>query len=131
MFRQSPSNRPLPKKMNRGKRQSYWKGLVAEYLAMGLLMGKGYRCLARRYKTPYGEIDLVMAKGDYLVAVEVKARKTKAAALESLRPHQQQRICRALQAFQARHEAYHPFCLRFDFVLLMGLKMCHIKGAWR
>src|SRR6478736_3372445 len=34
-------------------------GLSAESRAAALLMAKGYRILAKRFRTPYGEIDLV------------------------------------------------------------------------
>ena len=34
-------------------------GLSAESRAAAYLMAKGYRILAKRFRTPYGEIDLV------------------------------------------------------------------------
>ena len=34
-------------------------GLSAESRAAAFLMAKGYRILARRFRTPYGEIDIV------------------------------------------------------------------------
>jgi putative endonuclease len=37
-------------------------GLSAETRAAAYLMAKGYRILAKRFKTPYGEIDLVAKK---------------------------------------------------------------------
>src|SRR5882757_3129488 len=49
-------------------------GLSAESCAAALLMAKGYRILAKRFKTPHGEIDLVAKKRNLLVFVEVKAR---------------------------------------------------------
>ena len=39
-------------------------------------MLKGYRIVARRYRTPLGEIDLVARKGDLVAIVEVMARPT-------------------------------------------------------
>ena len=41
-----------------------------------LLMAKGYRIAARRFKTPFGEIDIVARRRNALVFVEVKARET-------------------------------------------------------
>ena len=49
-------------------------GLSAESRAAALLMAKGYRILAKRFRTPYGEIDIVARKRNLLVFVEVKAR---------------------------------------------------------
>lgn len=112
------------------KYQAYQKGLWAERLAELFLRLKGYRCLQRRYKTPLGEIDLVMRKGKYLVGVEVKARAKHHDAVDCLQISQQRRITQALELFQVRHNHYHHCALRCDFILLVGFKMCHIKGAW-
>lgn len=112
------------------KYKAYQKGLWAERLAEFFLRLKGYRCLHRRYKTPLGEIDLIMRKGKYLIGVEVKARTKKENALDCLQISQQRRITRALELFQVRHSLYHHCTLRCDFVLLVGFKMCHIKEAW-
>jgi hypothetical protein len=55
--------------------RAYRHGLFAETIAALLLRLKGHRIIARRYKTPVGEIDLVALKGKRL-AFEVKQRKT-------------------------------------------------------
>ena len=39
-------------------------------------MAKGYRILAKRFRTPYGEIDLVARKRNLIAFIEVKARAT-------------------------------------------------------
>src|SRR5271168_61421 len=49
-------------------------GLSAEARAAAFLMAKGYRILAKRFRTPYGEIDLVARRRNVVVFVEVKAR---------------------------------------------------------
>jgi len=56
--------------------RAYRHGLLAETIAALLLRLKGHRILARRFKTPVGEIDLVALKGKRLAFVEVKRRKT-------------------------------------------------------
>ena len=38
-------------------------------------MLKGYRIVARRYRTKLGEIDLIARRGDLVLIVEVKARR--------------------------------------------------------
>jgi Holliday junction resolvase-like predicted endonuclease len=50
------------------------KGLWAEWLGCCVLWLKGYSILARRLKTPVGEIDIVAQKGRTLAIVEVKYR---------------------------------------------------------
>ena len=49
-------------------------GLSAESRAAMFLIAKGYRIVARRWKTPFGEIDIVARRRRALVFVEVKAR---------------------------------------------------------
>ncbi len=56
--------------------RAYRSGLFAESVAALLLRLKGHRIVARRYKTPVGEIDLVALKGKRLAFVEVKRRKS-------------------------------------------------------
>lgn len=51
-------------------------GKLGEDLAEKYLQQKGYRTLARNFRTRYGEIDLVMEDGECIVFVEVKARRS-------------------------------------------------------
>lgn len=59
--------------------------------------------IGRRVKTAGGEIDLVVRLGDMLIFVEVKARRTTAAALEGVRPKNIARLCQAAACYMA-HE---------------------------
>src|SRR5687768_15646529 len=49
-------------------------GLSAESRAAAFLMAKGYRILAKRFRTPYGEIDLVAKKRNLIAFLDVTAR---------------------------------------------------------
>ena len=62
--------------MRQARVRAYRSGVFAETLAALLLRLKGHRVVARRYKTPVGEIDLVALKGKRLAFIEVKRRKT-------------------------------------------------------
>ncbi len=57
--------------------RAYRSGLFAETVTALILRLKGHRIVARRYKTPVGEIDLVALKGRRLAFIEVKRRKTR------------------------------------------------------
>ena len=97
---------------HRQGKAAYTTGLLAELCAVYFLMIKGYRIEKRRYRTPFGEIDILASKNETLVVVEVKKRKTLALARESLHTSQQRRLKRAgLFA----HKKY-PWCgkMRFD-----------------
>jgi putative endonuclease len=93
-------------------------GISAESRAAAYLMAKGYRILAKRFRTPYGEIDLVARRRKLLVFVEVKARASLDEAAYAVTPRQQQRIINAAQAWLMAHPEHAEFDLRFDAVLI-------------
>lgn len=55
------------------------------------LMAKGYRILAHRARTPFGDVDLAAQKGRTPAIKKVKARATRLAALESASLRQRER----------------------------------------
>src|SRR5258708_12567243 len=84
------TDRDAPKKKAAPERvAAFQTGLSAESRAAALLMAKGYRILAKRFKTPHGEIDLVAKKRSLLVFVEVKARASLDDAAYPVTPRQQ------------------------------------------
>jgi putative endonuclease len=97
--------------------RAYRHGVFAETVAALLLRLKGHRIIARRYKTPVGEIDLVALKGKRLAFVEVKRRKNLDEAGWSLPTRARRRIVRAAQYWLAGHPAYAGHDLAFDVVL--------------
>jgi len=92
-------------------------GLSAEARAAAYLMAKGYRILAKRFRTPHGEIDVV-AKRRNLIAFEVKARASLDEAAFAVTPRQQARIINAAQAWLVAHPEHAEFELRFDAILI-------------
>lgn len=105
-------------------------GLSAESRASLYLVAKGYRILARRYRTPYGEIDIVAQRRRLVAFVEVKARATPAAALASIHPAQRRRIERAAQWFLSRGRLEGLDC-RFDVVAISPRHLPrHLANAW-
>ncbi|CAM5772535.1 hypothetical protein LMIY3S_03876 [Labrys miyagiensis] len=118
--------------MSKLERQAAFRyGLGAESRAAWLLRLKLYRILARRFKVPGGEIDLIALKGRTLVFVEVKARSSLGAALESVTPAQQRRIANAARAWLSRHPEHMSFTLRFDAVYMApGHWPAHIAGSF-
>jgi len=90
------------------------QGHLAELLASWTLRLKGYTILKRRYKTPMGEIDLIMNRGKTLVAVEVKYRATLVQAGEAITYRQRKRIEKALTLY-LRHLPWTPNHIRFTY----------------
>src|SRR5262249_34934197 len=74
------------------RRIAFRFGLSAESRAAAFLVAKGYRILARRFRTPLGEIDIVARRRGVLVFVEVKARDNFDEAAEAIGKRQQNRI---------------------------------------
>ena len=93
-------------------------GLSAESRAAAYLMAKGYRILAKRFRTPYGEIDLVARKRNLVAFIEVKARASLDEAAYAVTPRQQARIIAAAQAWLMAHPEHAEFEIRFDAVLI-------------
>jgi putative endonuclease len=108
--------------MSQRRVRAYRSGLFAESLVALLLRLKGNRIVARRYKTPVGEIDLVALRGKRLAFVEVKRRKSFEHAAEALPTRARRRIVRAAQYWLSEHPSYNGHDMRFDVVL---------TGPWR
>jgi putative endonuclease len=97
---------------------AFQTGISAESRAAAWLMAKGYRILAKRFRTPYGEIDLVARRRNLIAFVEVKARTSLDEAAYAVTPRQQQRIINAAEAWLMAHPEHAEFDLRFDVVLI-------------
>ena len=106
-------------------------GLSAEARASALLMAKGYRILAKRFRSPYGEIDIVARRRNLLAFVEVKARASLDDAAYAVTPRQQARIIDAAQAWLMAHPEHAEYELRFDVVLIAPRRLPrHLLAAF-
>jgi len=92
-------------------------GKAGEDLACGELTRRGYAILERRYRTRYGEIDIIARSGETLVFVEVKARAGAeyGGGGDAVTRWKQQRIVRMAIDFLARRRWLDQPC-RFDVV---------------
>lgn len=77
-------------------------GRRAEALAALWLQLKGWSILARRARTPVGEVDLVARRGRTIAFVEVKARATAEEASRSLDEYRLRRVAAAAEALAPR-----------------------------
>ena len=123
---------PDPDAAPRPERQAAFRfGLSAESRAAAYLIAKGFRIVARRWKSPVGEIDIVARRGGLLVFVEVKARARLDDAAWAVTPRQQQRIVAAAEAWLARNPVDPAVAMRFDAVLVApGRIPQHIPAAF-
>ena len=72
-----------------------------EDVAWRALERQGFRLLARNWRCPEGEIDLVMKLADTIVFVEVKTRQSNRFGVpeEAVTPAKLRRMCSAARAF--------------------------------
>lgn len=121
-----PPRQPRPERV-----AAHFTGLSAESRAAAYLVAKGYRIVARRFRSPVGEVDIVARRRGVLVFVEVKARNNLDDAALSLLPRQQQRIAAAAGAWLAAHPEDGESDIRFDAVLVAPGKIPrHIPAAF-
>ena len=127
-----PRARPLTPRAARPERQVAFRlGISAESRAAAFLIAKGFRILARRYRTPVGEIDIVAGRRRLLIFVEVKAREKFDDAAWSVTDRQRARIVAAAEAWLAAHSNPAIEDIRFDAVLVApGRIPRHIPAAF-
>jgi putative endonuclease len=101
--------------MGRDPRQDL--GKLGEDLACEELSRRGYAILARRYRTKYGEIDIVARDGPTVVIVEVKTRDGRAFGdgADAVTPLKQRRMLRMGTDYLLRRRLGDCPC-RFDVV---------------
>lgn len=113
-------------------RDTYRRGIWAEYCALWFLRIKLYCLCAIRYKTKFGEIDLVMQRGKTLVFIEVKRRDALDSGLYAVTLNGQKRITQAAHIFIQRHPQFSHYDMRFDVVVVRPWRLpYHLYDAWR
>ena len=121
-----PAPAPRPERV-----KAFQLGLSAESRAAMLLVAKAYRILGRRWKTPFGEIDIVARRGKALVFVEVKARASADEAIEAVTERTQRRIVAAAELWLAHHPQDAQRNIRFDVMMVTpGRIPSHIANAF-
>ncbi|MDP1571478.1 MAG: YraN family protein [Vicinamibacterales bacterium] len=98
-------------------------GKFGEELACAALESRGYALIERRYRTRFGEIDIVAQDGETLVFVEVKARQDGSYGdpSEAVTLRKQQRLVAMATEYLHHHRREDAPC-RFDVVsVLVGV----------
>ena len=116
----------------RARHKANLRGHRGEWLAALALMLKGYRIVARRYRTKLGEIDLIARRGDLVLMVEVKARPTLMSAMDAIAFQSERRIEAAADLWLARQPDYGKLCVRFDMVAVLPRRWpVHVENAFQ
>ena len=99
---------PDPKKV-----AAFHNGISAESKAAAYLLVKGYRILARRYRSPAGEIDIVAEKKKTIYCVEVKYRQNAAqgSGLDYITSKKLQQMHFAAEVWASQNRWQSDICL--------------------
>lgn len=120
----------MPRSRSKRIRAERW-GRWGEYLAIAYLSLKLYRLRAMRVKTPVGEIDLVVSRGDMTVFVEVKTRRNAHEEGPALEAVNKRRISRAANYYLSKNPQLAEQTIRFDVIFLAPFaRPRHVKGAF-
>ena len=108
------------------------RGDLAELLCRVHLRLRLWRIVARDWRCPAGEIDIIARRGTVLAVIEVKARATAADAASAVSPRQRRRIVRATSAFLLARPELAGLAVRFDVMLVEKMRPPrHLPGVWR
>jgi putative endonuclease len=131
MARRADPLRPQKLAPSRARVAAFRLGLSAESRAAMVLIAKGYRIVARRWKTPVGEIDIVARRRRDLVFVEVKARGNLDDAAEAVTERTKHRIIAAAEFWLAGHPDDVSGFIRFDAIMVAPGKIPrHVVNAF-
>ncbi len=110
---------------------SYQKGLLGETLAAEYLEKKGYALVQTRFLTRYGEIDLIMKKGEQIIFVEVKYRpgQTKGQGVIAVNSQKQRKMLLAINEY-VMINGLENTALRIDVVEITKTGVWHIENAF-
>ncbi|MBV8934633.1 MAG: YraN family protein [Alphaproteobacteria bacterium] len=123
---------PARQAATRRRQRAQRRGRFAEWLCLWHLRLRGWQILARGWRCPSGEIDILARRGGVLAVIEVKSRHEFDAAASALTPRQRKRIARAAEAFLLSRPDLARLHPRFDLMLVApGRLPRHWPDAWR
>jgi len=93
-------------------------GTAAESLACDYLQQQGLDLLARNFRAPFGELDLIMQDHDYMVFVEVRFRRNHryGSGADSVHAVKQDKLIKTALYYLQQHPRLAKRPVRFDVV---------------
>ena len=98
------------------RRAALHRGRRGEWLALAVLILKGWRICARNYGAQGGEIDIIARRGSVIAFVEVKVRRDFASTENAIDGFKLTRMARAADHWLARHAWATARTLRVDAI---------------
>ena len=107
-------------------------GNIAEDQACAYLEKQGMICLDRNYYCDFGEIDLIMKEGEYIVFAEVRCRNNQdyASALESVTLAKQHKLIKTATFYLLENKLLNKVDCRFDVLAVAYTQVDWIKNAF-
>jgi len=105
---------------------------MGENAACDYLCKLGLKPIDRRYRSPYGELDLIMSDQSTLVFVEVKTREKNGGlhAQFAVTPAKQKRLIKTARCYLGEHPEYAASLIRFDVVTVAHDGIFHFINAF-
>jgi putative endonuclease len=109
---------------------AFYFGQIAEWLAVAFYWAQGYRLVAWRWKTPSGEVDALLVRGRWLVALEVKARRHWDGTLP-VTALQLAGIGQSLERFRTKEKRFRRCFCRVDVLTISTNRLPRwVRHAW-
>ncbi len=109
---------------------SKYKGYLGELISVIFLMLKGFKILHWRYKTKFGEIDIIAKKKNLICFIEVKSRKSEEKCFDAITQKQLKRIQQASFIFLEKKHFLSDYLTRYDVMLISDwYNPIHIKNV--
>ncbi|MUG81166.1 YraN family protein [Commensalibacter melissae] len=98
--------------------KNYFAGLFAEEKVAIYLKKLDWNILNQRYRCPFGEIDLIAQRANYILFVEVKKRKSLRKALFALTNRQKLRLINSANCYLETYNMNNINNVQFDYIIL-------------
>ena len=97
-------------------------GHEAEAAGLQHLLKAGLTLLEKNFRSPYGEIDLVMLDKNELVFIEVRYRKNQqfGGAIESVAKNKIRKLRNTAEMYLQQHQSLSYSACRFDMLAVTG-----------
>jgi putative endonuclease len=119
-----------PRRATSDRKAAENRGREGERRAAWWLWLRGWRILDRRVRTPAGEVDLIVRKGNLIAFVEVKTRATHAELDFAIDERRLARVAAAAEYLMPRY-AGPGDDIRVDVILIAPRTLPrHIENAW-
>lgn len=113
------------------KAYAYRFGLKAEEIVADYIQQCGYELLNRRYKTKYGEIDIIAKNSQELLFIEVKGRKILPDLADIASTLKLSRYSHTISSFLSSKPLYQDLSCRMDLIIVVQDRVAlHLKDIY-